>query len=467
MQFPASASTYHFENSPRLIGHNRRLVIETDSGHKYNFAAEDNSKNLCSIKCIRKLFWTKVYLINTDGNKETIWINRSSLAKRTKTTSSFTDSTIKKHRMDKNFDNILAVLSKVDRIATALKPDLRYDFSCSREASKIVKMIEKNREQLWNKAIAEGSYVIEKKGYNVVVNCDRRAEKIHFYVQLSKKIGEGGFKKVYPLLDYGNEKTNLVLSVQKTDSKSSPGSERMNYPMRGFKITEKLRDEKHIIRSPLIIEKGIHRNESGVFLGASEKAEAYVVSKRCTTTFWDIVHSKRSPEVKLNLFANILEGVAAMHRNEIAHRDLKFENILIQEKAGQIKVKIIDMDLALSFDELKIVNRLQGTLAYIAPEILKKPESLSCPEKVDSWSLGIMLYQLCEGDPDFIHGLKALNSSKRYEQVVMGSQSLSFESLPEGCPLIDIIKGLLAIDPIERLSAEEARTLLIAYLAAT
>jgi calcium-dependent protein kinase len=85
----------------------------------------------------------------------------------------------------------------------------------------------------------------------------------------------------------------------------------------------------------------------------------------------------------------VFAGLAHMHSKKIAHRDIKPENVLIEEKNKKLSIKIIDFDTAIDF-EGRILSDKQGSLYYIAPEVLKG----SYNEKCDVWSAGVTLFVL-------------------------------------------------------------------------
>lgn len=88
----------------------------------------------------------------------------------------------------------------------------------------------------------------------------------------------------------------------------------------------------------------------------------------------------------------------AIHANKQIHRDIKSDNILTDKK-GRIKIADFGYALQLTFDKLK-TDGLAGTTAWMAPELVKKEEY---NEMVDIWSLGIVIIELCEGEPPYLH----------------------------------------------------------------
>jgi len=123
--------------------------------------------------------------------------------------------------------------------------------------------------------------------------------------------------------------------------------------------------------------------------------------------------SKRIPaeglptESVLDLGAQIADALDHAHTNGILHRDLKSPNVRVTA-GGQLKV--LDFGLAMSikdsaFEGVTRTTNLDsgevaGTLAYMAPELLKGKIS---DVRTDIWSLGVVLYELSAGTLPF-HG---------------------------------------------------------------
>jgi serine/threonine protein kinase len=92
----------------------------------------------------------------------------------------------------------------------------------------------------------------------------------------------------------------------------------------------------------------------------------------------------------------ILSAVDYCHSNNIVHRDLKIENILI-DKNGNIK--LIDFGLSNFYSSDSLLTTYCGSLYFASPELLNGKPYLG--PKVDVWSLGIILYVLVCGRVPF------------------------------------------------------------------
>ena len=80
------------------------------------------------------------------------------------------------------------------------------------------------------------------------------------------------------------------------------------------------------------------------------------------------------------------------------HRDLKPENIILREEDN--KWVIGDFGLAAHSNEQYIYDQC-GTMGYIAPEIIALAENKKYSQSCDSYSLGVIAYQLIVGELPF------------------------------------------------------------------
>ncbi|KAG2620116.1 CBL-interacting protein kinase 22-like [Panicum virgatum] len=112
----------------------------------------------------------------------------------------------------------------------------------------------------------------------------------------------------------------------------------------------------------------------------------------------------RSDEpVARRLFAQLVSALAHAHARGVFHRDVKPENLLLDERAD---VKLTDFGLCAFADRQLGPDGLTGTAcgspAYVAPEILLKKRY--DPGKADVWSCGVVLFSLTAGYLPFNDG---------------------------------------------------------------
>ena len=135
-------------------------------------------------------------------------------------------------------------------------------------------------------------------------------------------------------------------------------------------------------------------------------------------------------------FKQLLEGLSYCHSKSIIHRDIKLDNILLDEYGH---VKIGDFGVSRKVGKDKMLTGKCGTPIYIAPEILKCPEGYN-GEKVDIWSAGVVLYAMVYGDFPFKG-----NTVEEVEECVM----IGKYELPEDVSkdLRDLLKHILEPNP--------------------
>jgi serine/threonine protein kinase len=117
-------------------------------------------------------------------------------------------------------------------------------------------------------------------------------------------------------------------------------------------------------------------------------------------------------EAKAKIVARrILEAIAFCHSRNIIHRDIKLENIVLSSRTDETDVRLIDFGLARPPENRRPQMTCAGTKGNFAPEMIDKEQvgyyDKICPEKVDVWQFGIIVYATlsarhpfrCKGNP--------------------------------------------------------------------
>ena len=144
--------------------------------------------------------------------------------------------------------------------------------------------------------------------------------------------------------------------------------------------------------------------------------------------------------------ASALLAFKHIHSRNIAYRDMKPENILV-DSAGYLKV--IDFGFAKKFPFMKngsIQNKtytLCGTPEYLAPEIIM---SKGYDKSVDYWALGCMVYELYLAHTPYA----AEFANKIFQNIIASPKSLSFEKKMDASH-VALCKKLLTSNPAFRL----------------
>lgn len=109
----------------------------------------------------------------------------------------------------------------------------------------------------------------------------------------------------------------------------------------------------------------------------------------------------RIPEPLVALiFEQIVSAVAFMHANDVVHRDLKLENILIDNSDARHRIKIIDFGFARDCRRDQKVVFECGTPQYMCPDMTRRHSYFG--QAADVWSLGVILFLLLTGGFPFL-----------------------------------------------------------------
>lgn len=153
----------------------------------------------------------------------------------------------------------------------------------------------------------------------------------------------------------------------------------------------------------------------------------------------------------VSVVRSILSGVRYLHDHDIVHRDLKPENILYRTKDSDSDIVIADFGIAkhLHSPEERL-HSLAGSFGYVAPEVLNKTGH---GKAVDIWSTGIITYVLlCGYSPFRSEDVKELIRETTAANIEFHERY--WKNVSEEAK--SFIKALLAPDPADRLTAEQA-----------
>ncbi|KAK9408253.1 death-associated protein kinase 1 [Crotalus adamanteus] len=168
---------------------------------------------------------------------------------------------------------------------------------------------------------------------------------------------------------------------------------------------------------------------------------------------FDFLAEKESltEEEATEFLKQILNGVKYLHSLQIAHFDLKPENIMLLDRnVPKPHIKIIDFGLAHKIDFSNEFKNIFGTPEFVAPEIVNyEPLGL----EADMWSIGVITYILLSGASPF------LGETKQETLANVSAVNYDFEEEffnNTSALAKDFIRRLLIKDPKKRMTIQDS-----------
>ena len=143
--------------------------------------------------------------------------------------------------------------------------------------------------------------------------------------------------------------------------------------------------------------------------------------------------------------AEIICALEHLHKNNVIYRDLKPSNILL-DNSGHIKITDFGLSKNVS-DSDGLAATFCGTFEYMAPEII---QHLEYDYKVDIWSLGVVFYEILNGETPFY----AENQEELFNNII--NKEVKFSKFMHR-QASNLIKKFLNKNPANRPTFEEIK----------
>ena len=275
-------------------------------------------------------------------------------------------------------------------------------------------------------------------------------------------VGEGAYGIVYKCL---NKETNKYVAVKK------------------FKETQDKLVQKTMKRELAMLQMLHHENVVEFQESFVSKGNFFLVFEYVEKNLLEVLEESPhglSPKLIRSLVYQMCKAVDYLHKNNMIHRDVKPENLLIDEK---LNLKLCDFGFARKVKLNKNNNNVDTMTDYVATRWYRSPELLLSggiygPE-VDYWAIGCIMGELADGNPMFpgedevdqldciikiLGNLPENLVNMYYENQIYNGKELLKVKKPETLEkrylgilsptAIDFMKGLLELDPSKRLSGE-------------
>ncbi len=209
--------------------------------------------------------------------------------------------------------------------------------------------------------------------------------------EIVQRLGSGGMGEVY-LVRHVHLQELRVVKILRQDLAADPSAQK--------RFMREARLATQIKHPNVAILYDFSTLQDGSFYMVWEHIQGQDVGDR-------IRHQGPFPVVTaVRLAIQALQGLEAVHATGVIHRDLSPDNLMITEdKAGNLRMKIIDLGLARTLEadanfEITQVGMFMGKLQYCSPE-QASPGGTTLDHRSDLYSFGLVLYEMIAGLPPF------------------------------------------------------------------
>ena len=247
--------------------------------------------------------------------------------------------------------------------------------------------------------------------------------------KMEKQLGQGSYASVKLAYEKASNKKYAIKIYEK------------------YRLTDPHR-MNNVKREISILKKMDHNNIIKLYYALDEKRQIFLIMEYIGHMS---LHSylKSKPGRRLDekeakkLFFQIVQAVNYCHAKNIVHRDIKLENILLDEN---MTIKVIDFGFSITIPASKKLNIFCGTPSYMAPEIVNK--TLYNGHATDVWALGILMYVLLHGNFPF----KGIDDKDLFRKISKGKFDMN-ENLSKECK--GLIHMILKVNPTERVNTNQ------------
>ena len=244
-------------------------------------------------------------------------------------------------------------------------------------------------------------------------------------------IGRGGFGKVFKVQMKNKNQTYALKQISKA------------------KIIDK-KSEKSIKNERDILSKINHPFIINMHYSFQDKENLYIVFDYLTggDLRYHLSKTRRFSEEQTKFFvACLLLGIEYLHTNSIIHRDVKPENLILDNKGY---LRITDFGIAKAYRNDAIGFETSGTPGYMSPEVMRGKSNTFA---VDFFAIGVLTYEFMIGSRPFVGNRRELK-----DKIIKKQIHIKQSDIPKGWSfdVADFVVKLLQKTPANRLGLSSA-----------
>ena len=228
--------------------------------------------------------------------------------------------------------------------------------------------------------------------------------------RLDRLLGKGQFGQVYLAWD---------LELQRDVAIKIPAESFFCSAEHADKYLQEARAMAHLDHPHILPLYDVGRSETGGIYLVSRFIDGSTLGKYLTLKHLSL-------QDRIRLLIPVARALHHAHERGLVHRDIKPDNILIQESDGCPFVA--DFGLAIREEDYREQSKLAGTPAYMSPEQALS-EGHRLDRRSDIFSLGVILYEMLTGQRPFRH-----NSVSQLRQMIISTPPTAPRELAHGIP---------------------------------
>ena len=207
--------------------------------------------------------------------------------------------------------------------------------------------------------------------------------------------------------------------------------------------------QRSVRREVVLLQKMNHPNIVKLIEAFETESHVYLVMENVSggslhSYLKQMINKQLDEEEARRIINQILIALKYCHSKCIAHRDIKLENILLDEHKN---VKLIDFGFSTCIPNHKKLRMFCGTPSYMAPQIVSKVEYAGPP--ADIWATGVLMYALLNGCFPF----RGQTDDDLYRRIKRGTYHIYNQKVTR--EYIDILQRCVDINDDTRPTAQD------------